>query len=251
MMKALLILLLFLTLLLMSYNGSVLPWRALLGSFLIVLIARKIWPAEWKDWLGLRMHRRAVILAAALAPILMALLYFTIQAIANAQEITYRSPYVEYGLLSLVYLHTLGQTLNEEMLLGALLLNAFRRKFDRIRPFWIATIIAMAFAALHYVFYRWIVLPEYSGILTGGALFVLFALGVLRNTLIIKFGHIAYSWFIHLSINGVGLIGTYFFANGEELTEPQTLNLILGAPLAIALSVIGFIACSFILLRSM
>jgi hypothetical protein len=136
------------------------------------------------------------------------------------------------------------------MLLGALPLKAFRRKFDRVQPFWIATIIAISFAALHYVFYRWIVRPEYAGILTASALFVLFALGVLRNTLILKTGHIAYSWCLHLSINSVGLAGAYTFANGEELIEPQVFNLILGSPAAVALSVIGFAACSFVLLRS-
>jgi membrane protease YdiL (CAAX protease family) len=222
----------------------------LLGSLLIVLIARRIWPADWKDWLGLSMRRRDALLAAALAPILMALLYFTVQAIIAEQELTYLSPLAGYGLLSLVYLHTLGQTLNEEMLLGALLLNASRRKFDHARPLWIVATIALLFALLHYIFYRWIVIPEYGGILTASALFVLFALGVLRNTLIVKTGHIAYSWSVHFSLNAVGLIGVYTFANGEELLEPQVINLILGSRAAVVLSVIVFASCIAVLLSA-
>jgi hypothetical protein len=249
-MKVLLIFLLFLTHLLMSYGGSALPLRALLGSLLIGWFARMIWPAEWKDWLGLRIPRQAVMVAAALAPIAMILLYFFIRMIANAQNIIYRSPVAEHGIFSLVYFHTLGQTLNEEMLLGAVLINAFRRKIGKFHSFWIVMIIAASFAFMHYVFYRWIVRPEFAGKLAVGVLFVLFALGALRNTLIIKTGHIAYSWSLHFSINCVGLLGLYAFANGEELLEPQVFNLILGSDVAVVLSTIVLAACGVVLYYS-
>ncbi|MBN1145799.1 MAG: hypothetical protein JXA78_00985 [Anaerolineales bacterium] len=249
-MKALLIILLFLTHLLMSYGGAISPLLALLGSLLIIVIARAAWPMQWKDWLGLRIGVRDAALAALLAPLLILFLYFTVRAIASAQGILYQPPTARYGILSIKYLHTLGQTLNEEMLLGALLLNAVLRRFDKSHPLLVAGGVALGFAALHYVFYRWIVIPKHSGILTLGTLFVLFAIGLLRNTLILKANHIAYSWSVHLSINITGLIALYTFEDGARLGEAQIFNLILGSQAAALLSVFMLAACGIALLRA-
>jgi membrane protease YdiL (CAAX protease family) len=247
-MKTVWILLLFLTHILMSYGGSFLPLRALVGSLLIAIIARAAWPRHWKDRLGLRIPSRAVIQAIVLAPILILSLYWMVRVIADIQNITYQSPIAEHGVLSLAYLHTLGQTLNEEMLFGALILFSMRRTFAKISPLLIASLVALAFSLLHFIFYAWIVFPPNSGILTVSALFVLFAIGMLRNTLILRTGNIAYSWSVHFSINLVGLLGLYMLENGIELTESQIFNHILGSQLAVILSFFVLIGCGFSLL---
>lgn len=236
--------------LLMSYNASFFPERALLGSVLIAVIARLAWPANWKDRLGLNISYRDAILSFAQAPILIFALYWMIQGIANAQTITYQSPFAQYGILSPRYMHTLGQTLNEELLFGALCLYTIQRKFPQGHPLLIAALVASGFSLLHSIFYHWIVLPRYRDILTAGTLFVLFVIGLLRNTLILKSGHIAYSWSLHFSINLVGLAATYTFENGKELIEPEVFNLILGAPTAVFLSIFSLAACSIILLSN-
>jgi hypothetical protein len=246
-MKVLLLLLLFFAHILMSYNGSVFPLCALLGSALIMVIARAIWPEDWKDWLGLRIGARDAVLAIVITPMLMALLYGMIRSIANAQDILYQPPIVKHGIIAPIYLHTLGQTLNEEMLFGALLLTALRGRFPRGRSLYIAGIVAFCFSLLHYVFYRWIVLPNYSGILTLGALFVLFAIGISRNTLILKAGHIAFAWSLHLSINIVGLLGFYQFESGYKLSEPQVFIHILGSQNAVIMSAFVLMICCIIL----
>lgn len=241
-MKVLLIFLLFVTHLLMSYGGSIWPLRALIGSVLIGVIARMAWPARWKDQLGLRMPLQDGLWAIALAPILMSLLYGVVKTIANAQDIFYQPAWSQYGIFDSLYLHTLGQTLNEEMLFGALILYAMRCKFNQGYLLPIAALVAACFSLLHYIFYRWIVLPGYSGILTLGTLFVLFAIGVLRNVLILRKNHIAYAWSLHFSINLVGLIGLYRFSNGRKLCEPEVFNFILGSQAAILLSLVVLVA---------
>jgi membrane protease YdiL (CAAX protease family) len=220
----------------------------LIGSFLIVIIARAIWPGHWKDWLGLRIPSRAAVQAILLALILILSLYWMVRFIASAEDITYQASIVEHGILSLTYLHTLGQTMNEEMLFGALILFAMRRHFVKASPLLIASLVALLFSLLHFIFYAWIVFPPNSGLLTVGALFVLFAIGMLRNTLILRTGNIAYSWSVHLSINLVGLLGLYRFANGVELTEPQIFNDILGSQLAVILSFFVLLTCGASLL---
>ena len=230
MKKFLLVVLLLITHLFMSYNGSLLPWRAVVGSVLIAVIAHAAWPSDWKDRLGLRIPARDALLSIALAPILMFLLYWAIRFIVSPQNIVFQPSLSLSGVLDLGTLHTLGQTLNEELLFGALLLTALCKKYPKSHPLLLAGSVALVFSLLHYVFYRWIVLPGYGGSLTASALFVLLAIGLLRNTLILKAGHIAYSWSLHFSINLVGLTALYTFENGVELTEPQIFNRILGAP---------------------
>jgi len=172
-----------------------------------------------------------------------------VKFVASPQNISYQSPIGEHGILSLAYLHTLGQTLNEEMLFGGLILFALRRAFAKASPLVIASLVAVGFSLLHFVFYAWVVFSPNSGFLTASALFVLLAVGMLRNTLILRAGHIAYSWAVHLSINLVGLLGLFKFENGVELSEPQVFNFILGSRLAVILSFFVLTACVFNLFR--
>jgi polyferredoxin len=80
-----------------------------------------------------------------------------------------------------------------------LLLHTVRKVFSRFHLLLIAAIVAAWFSLLHYAFYGWIVPAQFSGSLTAGTLFSLFAVGLLRNTLILRDGHIAYAWSLHLS----------------------------------------------------
>lgn len=245
--RSVLVIFLLLTYLLTSYNASIFPLRSLLGSLVIILIGRAAWPITWKDRLGLRIQFRELALAIALALPLMFIFYWFVQSITVAQNVGYLSPISRYGILNPVYLHTLGQTLNEELILGALLLTTLSRSFSRIRPLAIAALVAAGFSLLHFAFYAWIVVPENSGLLTAGTLFVLFALGLLRNTLILKTNHIAYAWCLHLSVNMVGLWGLYTATDGHELNEPEIFNLILGSPGMIILAGLIVLICALLL----
>ncbi|MEW5870706.1 MAG: hypothetical protein AB1894_15645 [Chloroflexota bacterium] len=249
-MKTALVVLMFVTHVLMSYSGGWSIWLSSLGSVLIGILAWVTWPAQWKERLGLKIPWWEALLAAALAPVWMALLYAAIRAITPPQGITYLTVFAVEGFVNLSCLHLLGQTLGQEMLFGALLLYTVRQKFAKASLLLVATLAALCFSLLHSVFYRWIVMPANGGRLTLGALFVLLAIGVLRNTLILKSGHIAYAWSLHLSISLVGLAGTYISASGTELGEAAIFNSILGAPLAVAAGAVMLGACGFWLART-
>ena len=152
MKKFLLVILLLITHLFMSYNGSLLPWRAVVGSVLIAVIARTTWPSDWKDRLGLRIPARDALLSMVLAPILMFLLYWAIRFIVSSQNIAFQPSLSWPGVLDMGTLHTLGQTLNEELLFGALLLTALCKKYPQAHPLPLAGSVALVFSLLHYVF---------------------------------------------------------------------------------------------------
>lgn len=245
--KPFLVTLLFLVYVLMSYNASIFVLGALIGSFLILIISRATWPRSWKERLGLGFKIREITAATLLVFPLIFLLNWSIQTIASSQNILYQSPFTLHGIFSPLYLHTLGQTLNEELILGALLLFTLSRTFKKFHPFFIAVWVAAGFAVLHYIFYAWIVLPDNSGSLTLSTLFVLFGIGLLRNTLILKTRHIAFAWSLHLSINLVGLWGLYTSTSGGELSEPEIFNLILGSPRMVIPATFALLVCAILL----
>lgn len=245
-----LVVLMFVTHVLTAYSGGRAPWLSSLGSVLICILAWAVWPAQWKERLGLSIPWREALLAVALAPVWMGLLYAAIRTITRSQHITYLTVFAVEGFVNPSCLHLLGQTLGQEMLFGALLLCTVRQKFNKASLLLVATLAALCFSLLHEVFYRWIVPPAYGGQLTLGALFTLLAIGMLRNTLILKSGHVAHAWSLHLSISLVGLAGTYVSASGYELGEVAIFNSVLGAPLALAAGAGMLGACGLWLART-
>jgi len=216
------------------------PWTALAGSILIVLLMRAACPRDWRDWLGLRLERKAAACTGLLLALCLGGSWALIARIAGTSGLEF-IPYASRPHLSPYYLHTLGQTLNEELVLGALLLFALRR-FLRLPPLGIAVGAGALFSLLHLAFYGgflpWIGHAN-GGMISGSALLTLFAVGVARNALILGAGHIGYAWALHLGWNAVFLGGT--FVRPDALTpfsEPDRFNTFLGAPPALAASLL-------------
>ncbi|HPJ06356.1 MAG TPA: hypothetical protein PLK17_12665 [Bacteroidales bacterium] len=66
----------------------------------------------------------------------------------------------------------------------------------KIRPLFASVALALFFALIHFVFYKWIFLDRgIIGMLTHTSLFMV---GFVRNSLILMTGHIGYSWALHL-----------------------------------------------------
>jgi membrane protease YdiL (CAAX protease family) len=236
--------------LIMTYQGGVFALLSLLGSISILLIGRVLWPASWKHRLGLKFKMRSLLLAFVCIPPLILLFCAAVRSVAKSQDVFYLSPFQQYGFLDLKYLHTIGQTLNEEMILGALVLSSLHNRYPAIHLLWIAAFTAVVFSLLHYAFYSWMVGPDEVGRLTSGTLFTLLAIGLLRNALIIRAGHIAYAWSLHLAINLVGLWGLFRDGWGNELNEPEVFNLILGSPNLILLALFTLPVCVFLLVSA-
>ncbi len=125
------------------------------------------------------------------------------------------------------YFHDIFYTLNEEIILGAIPLFILTKRTN-IHPLLISSLLAIAFAAFHFIFYKWIFLE--SGLLYPNTLITLSLVGFIRNNLILTFGHIGYSWAIHFGWVASMFGSHHFFREtGVRLTEPERFNMYLGS----------------------
>ncbi|MFH0943684.1 MAG: CPBP family glutamic-type intramembrane protease [Planctomycetota bacterium] len=127
----------------------------------------------------------------------------------------------------------LFQALNEELILGYVLLWWLVKRLKR--PHLSAWILAVFFAAMHLVFYRWIS-TLYDSWLTWQAVATLLLVGVCRNYLILLAGHVGYAWAIH------GAWNLWFFGGSwtehARLGEPELFNTFLGHPASMAVTLV-------------
>jgi hypothetical protein len=224
-------------------------WLSGIGTVCILLCMRRADPAGWIDRLGLRVSRGSLLRAAGLLAVVLVGTILALQAIARERGVTFTPRYASPGGVP-HYLHTIAQTLNEEMILGALLLLGLRRRWPRLRPAALSIAVAAAFALFHLAFYgaRPASSPNH-GVLALGSVAGLFLVGVLRNNLILATGHVAYSEAVHLGWNAVFLGGTFRDAStGRRLTEPELFDVFVGAPVVVAVA-LAAAAASFALLR--
>jgi len=229
---------------LLTYN---LWWAAPAGSVLIVLLARVAWPGNARQALGLSIPGKTLAAALALSCAILAGSFWLTGAIAADAGVGFMPVYANARGLTLL-MHTLGQVLNEEMVLGALLLRFLQSRLKTIHPALLSVAAALAFALLHAAFYglqppR---APNY-GFIAAAALVALFAAGVARNNFILRTGHIGYALALHAGWNIAFMDGLFLVpGSGAELTEPAMFNLVLGDPRMIAVTAV-LMAASFAL----
>jgi hypothetical protein len=137
------------------------------------------------------------------------------------------------------------QALNEEMLLGFLPLVALHRRFGR--PAAVAVGLAALFALLHAGLYRF-----------GGeqiwlhprTVWSLLAVGVLRNALILRAGHVGYAWAVHTAWNLAMFAGPWRHgSDGPSLREPEIFDLFLGHPLVVSVVTAAALAALALLVK--
>ena len=220
-------------------------WVALTGSALIIAGGKVAWPTAWRQWLGLDFGRREACCAAmvlvATAGVALALIF----AIASAAALRYDALWAQRGD-RVHYLHNAAQTLNEEMVLGALLLGTMRRALRGRSWLAIAILAAAVFSAMHFAFYACRVVGDWNhGHLSALTLASLFLVGVIRNTLILRTGHIAYAWALHLGWNAIFFGGGFYNRAGWPLNEPDRFNQFLGSPLLFGLLVVALTAMAW------
>lgn len=217
----------------------------LLGSIIIILLSRKAWPESWANRLGLRFNKKSIILSIFLLPVIILTANLVIAKISILNNISYRSWLADVDILG--YIHSFSQTLNEEMIVGALLLNSLRRGLPALHPLWIAMSVAIVFALLHYPFYAWVVAGWHRGEVTTAALLTLFAIGMVRNNLILQTGNISCAWVLHFGFNVVFFRGSFYDPAAEVyLNQPERFNLILGSPWMLIIGVFILIGSLFL-----
>lgn len=125
------------------------------------------------------------------------------------------------------YYHDIFYILNEEIVIGAIILFWLVDK-RKIRPIIAISGLSVFFAFIHFVFYRWIFLDK--GVIGIATLITLFLVGFVRNSLIIITGHIGYSWAFHFGWMSV-MFGTLHVHSDTDLrfTELERFNTYLGS----------------------
>lgn len=224
----------------LSYNYFGGWYDSSIGTIAIVIISYLIWKNNFLSRIGLKLNPKKIIKTATILSILLVANYLIIKYLANKQNI-------QISLLNWrSYYHIFFYTLNEEIIVGALPLFALARK-KSIGP--VAAIIGLAviFSLMHFVFYKWVF--DDRGNIELTTLITLFFIGIVRNDLIIRTGHIGYSWALHFSWVAI-MFGTFQFYSGSEsgLSERTRFNTYLGSTemLIISCLLVGMVMASWI-----
>lgn len=233
--------------LLLTYNPRFGCWFSLLGTALVLVFSRLAWPGEWAARVGFRIPGKEILSSFAVLLVCVAVSYALVRTAADGAGVAL-TPF--FGRDNMVFrlVHTVGQTVNEEMVLGALLLGAASRRCARTRFIAISVLVAAVFALLHLAFYAFRPASAVNyGILSIPALLSIFGAGVLRNNLILHYRHVGFSWAIHLGWNLVFLNSSLSTA-GSRLNEPRQFNLLLGHTMMVVV-VLAVMAATVVLCR--
>lgn len=237
-----------LSLLLFNYNPQVAyvgAFCSLLGFLAIIIFLSLAFKGEWRSRAGLAVPWKHFIIGLAGTIFLTAAFHRYIAHVIDAAGIYFEDRFT-LGNPEL-YLFTLFQTLNEEIVAGALLLFSLRRKWPALPPVLLSTAAALVFAGAHALLYRYLFLEHST--LQLSALASLFAVGVIRNNAILRFGHAGFSWMLHLAWNLVFFGGRYAFTGGNECTQADLFNIIMGNSAFVAASLAAAAAATLLLHR--
>ena len=198
-------------------------WISMIGTFFIIFFGRKAWSKNYLQRLGIPQSTLQYFISIVL------LIVFLLVTFSLIMTIIYERNYGFEIANNYKIVHIFFYTLNEEIVLGALLLFSLSNKYDKINPIFISIIVAFVFAIMHYIFYRWVFQGEARGILSYFTITTLFVIGVLRNNLILIAGHIGYSWAIHYSWMLIMFgCSIYLKENNILLTETERFNVFIG-----------------------
>jgi len=213
-----------------SYNFLHGWWNSSIGSILIIFLSYLIWEKGFLKQIGLQLNLQTIAKSIILAVIITTCALLIMKYIGNKSNIQIEYPNWRD------YYHDIFYTLNEEIVIGAILLFTLVNKW-KIRPVVASLCLAVFFSLIHYIFYKWIFADR--GVIGISTLITLFLVGFVRNSLIIQTGHIGYSWALHF-----GWIVIMFGSSHTDLntnmviTEPETFNLYLGSTEMLIISII-------------
>jgi len=230
---------LFLSYLLFTYYALGGWWHSSLGMALILFFSYLIWKKDYLKITGLKISVQAVICSFILALGLTVLFCFAMHYVAGKNGVVISLT----GVFN--YYHIFFYTLNEEIILGAIVIYLAVSKL-KIKPILVSVLLASMFSIIHFVFYQWIFLER--GTIGLSTLITLFMVGFLRNNIIIRTGHIGYSWALHFSwmVIMFGLFHSHFETD-EKLLEFERFNLYLGSVEVLAVSCIAALLSLFLL----
>jgi hypothetical protein len=208
-----------------------------MGSILIIFLSYLIWGKGFMKQIGWHMNLPTIARSILLLVIVTGCSLVIQKYIGNKNAIQ-----IEYNNWR-DYYHVFFYVLNEEIVLGAILLFSMVYKF-KIRPIAASIYLAVVFSLIHYIFYRWIFADR--GVLGISTLITLFLVGFVRNSLIIRTGHIGYSWALHFGWIAIMFGSSHAYSKTDLfVAEPERFNVYLGSTEMLIISTImagGFFA---------
>lgn len=211
-----------------SYNYFGYWWNAACGTGLILLFGRRIWGSQTLRVAGLDIRRSTLLRSGFLTLLVIAVSWQLMSTIAAKAGVGLGIPSWKSAT------HISSYVLNEEIVLGAILLYFMVNEWD-MKPIHAAVYLALFFSVIHYVFYRWVF--DERGIIEISTLLSLFMVGIFRNALILVSGHVAYSWAFHFGWMLMMLGGDHRGGvPGASLAEYTRFNLYLGSWPVLAIS---------------
>lgn len=201
-----------------------------LGTLLIIFLSYLIWGKGFLEKIGLQFKIQTIVRSIILVVIVAACSILMLKYLGNKNGI--RMEYYEWR----DYYHVLFYVINEEIVIGAILLFTLVHKW-RMNALVVSICVAFGFALLHFVFYRWIFADR--GVLSITTMLTLFLVNFVRNSLILHTGHIGYSWALHFGWIAImfGCRHTYISTN-MYVTELESFNTYLGSTEMLVLSIV-------------
>jgi len=205
-------------------------WNSSAGSLLILCFSYLIWNKDFLKHIGLQLDLKTIAKSIILAGVVTICALLIMKYIANKHNVQIRFTNLRD------YYHDIFYILNEEIVVGAILLFALVNK-RKIKPIVASVGLAVLFALIHFVFYRWIFNDQ--GIIGISTLTTLFLVGFVRNSLILQTGHIGYSWALHFGWMVIMFGSMHIDLNTNlRVTEPERFNLYLGSIEMLIISII-------------
>jgi len=201
-----------------------------IGTILIIFLSFLIWGNGFLEKVGLQLNLETLVKSIILVVIIAGCSFLIMKYIGNKNDI--RIEYYNWR----DYYHVMFYVLNEEIVLGAILLFTLVYKW-KVRPIVASICLAVGFALIHYVFYRWVFTDR--GVLGISTLMTLFLVGIVRNGLILYTGHIGYSWALHFGWIAIMFGSRHTNINKNMyLSELESFNTYLGSTEMLVLSII-------------
>lgn len=212
-----------------DFNGA--WWHSAAGSVLIFFFAYLIWNNDFISISGLKLTPRILLVTLLATALVTGVSFLSMKHIADQHSISIHLSSLKN------YLHNAFYIMNEELILGAMLLHLLIKRF-KIKPLVASLSLALLFSLAHLVLYKWYFRDK--GYLELGTLLTLFMTIFVKNNLILQYKHIAYAWALHFGWMVVMYASEHTHtASNLPLTDLEKFNLYLGSP--------GIVVTSFLL----
>jgi hypothetical protein len=226
----------------LSYDFFGAWWYSAAGLVLILSLGFLAWKKDFLFMSGLNISWREMPFILLTTVGAAALSFFCLAWLSAEAGIT-------ISLNSLPsYIHNFFYIINEEIIVGALVLYFLNKKCG-VQPFLSSAVLAAVAAIAHWVLYKWYF--RNPGFLEITTVLTLFLVTFFKNNLIFRFSHIGYAWAFHFGWMSV-MFGSlhHFTDNGRLVTDLEKFNLYLGSGLMLGISIVLALASVFIVNRA-